>query len=556
MVSGVSGSFADNPQYQFYQQQYQEMKTKYGGKLTFEEYLRLKNVDFGYSMQVLENIIETGDEKKGDGIKGNSISDNRYLNSTEKPGTQMFQTQDMDGFYEVDWETGTYKYVDDPKEAARMLGLDPESFDMDTIVFGAGTAEITDFIFNADWLSDGQDRNENKLNGNYKNVTYNIQEFDPCYLIDKSLQDPSDPEYQKALKNWEYLQATVDQWMSDADYAKISDLDPESEEYKTALLEIILDKLDQTKSFGDHKHVENKNTGTVEETPGNGSEGDDSDANKVPTYDKDTVLDNAGLLSAYTNGTLWKSEFINRKDKSQDEARNQAMAQSAAYAEAVLKDIEAAMVAELGDQLTPEMKTYLTKAKKAALESKEWQDYEWHNAMLNKNKGFTSTCDTKKLIDSFYKEFDSLCANGGKSSAQVEAENKKKEELKGDYKKFYEFNIKDSSVKPDNVKSEYTVSMTGGNYKQTAQNNVLKPYSAKILNSIKSKCPKLTESQIQKILDTAMANALNDDSWVTTNGNVATGGTYSIDTDKLLDSFSAEIKTAIKKSGGYDPDKP
>ena len=94
--------------------------------------------------------------------------------------------------------------------------------------------------------------------------------------------------------------------------------------------------------------------------------------------------------------------------------------------------------------------------------------------------------------------------------------------------------------------------MISGNYKQEAQNKVLTPYANKIVSAVKGKCPNLTTAQIQGIVDRAMSATLNDDSWVTAVGNISNGGTYHIDTDKLLDSFAENIRAQIVNAG-YEP---
>ena len=75
------------------------------------------------------------------------------------------------------------------------------------------------------------------------------------------------------------------------------------------------------------------------------------------------------------------------------------------------------------------------------------------------------------------------------------------------------------------------------------------------VNNTKEKCPNISEATIEKLVNAAAESTLNKTSWVTTNGNIATGGTYTINTDKLLDEFNAQIKAAIKASGAYNPDE-
>lgn len=561
MVDSVN-SLANNPIYQAHYALYQKMKAQRGGDLTFPQYLTLLNVDASSVIQGFENVIETGDYSKGDGVAGNTLSHDRFVIGNNGSSKEIYQTQDQDGYYDIDWETGNYEYINTQDVAGR-LGLDTENYNYDTIIFGRGKAEITDFTFGG--LDDGQNREEYNINGAYSGISYAVQEFDPCYILDQSLQDPSDPEYQKALKNWEYLSSTADQWMSDADFAKLEGLDPSSVEYKQALIDIILDKLDQVKSFSDHAHVENKPPVTAPDDTTNGDnstgDGDDSSVNQVPNYDRNEVMNNTSIYGDYVAGAT-------RVTDQRTDDIPAIMSEATEKVRADLNEAANALRKQLGDGLTAEMDAYINKAILQTI------DY-----MVNNSQGFhasdgdynrnTDTIDTgrrknshdrrasyniKNAVNRFFSTFDQLCASGGKSQAQVDAENAQKEKLKGEYKSFYDFNVKSLDVTDSNVKSEYTVSMTGGNYKQDAKDKVLTPYANKLTSTIKGKCPNLTEAQIKSIVDSALTSTLTKSGWVEANGNISTGGTYTINTDKLLDEFNAQIKAAIKASGAYNPE--
>lgn len=557
------------------------MKKHYGADLTFQQYLDLTNVGSDFAMQRMENHLETGDANKGDGIDGNNLNNNRHVSSATNQNGQMFQTEDKEGYFEVDWDTGAVSYTNDKKEAAAALGLDTDNCDFDTIVFGYGTAEITDFVFNG--LDDGQDRTEYNVNGLYKNIQYAVQEFDPCYILDSSLQNMSDPEYQKALHNWEYLSATASQWMSDSDLAKLAELEPNSAEYKQALIDIILSKLDQTSSFTDHDHVKVPTTGdTTDVTDGNINKPPE-EAGTVPDYDLDNILQATGLSSQYMGNEDWRGA----KHYDNDTCKESSLKDARQYVDEQLTNVMNAMIAEMGDKCTPEIKSYLLKAKNEVLGSPEtgggvknltggagaliWKitqplyalgvgkknssgiiNYETFGGGLFQDFGAQAKVNVKQMIDVFLNNFERLCETKGKTQADIDKDNAEKEKYKNDYKTFYNTNIKSASMGVPNIKSEYTVPMMGGNYKEEAQNKVLTPYANKIISTVKGKCPNLSEAQIKAIVDKAMNNTISDDSWLTTNGNISNGGTYSINTDKLLDSFAQNIKDAIV-SAGYDP---
>lgn len=571
MVNGIN-SLANSDTYNFHYQQYLDMKKHYGADLTFQQYLDLTNVGSDFAMQRMENHLETGDANKGDGIDGNNLNNNRHVSSATNQNGQMFQTEDKEGYFEVDWDTGAVSYTNDKKEAAAALGLDTDNCDFDTIVFGYGTAEITDFVFNG--LDDGQDRTEYNVNGLYKNIQYAVQEFDPCYILDSSLQNMSDPEYQKALHNWEYLSATASQWMSDSDLAKLAELEPNSAEYKQALIDIILSKLDQSSSFTDHDHVKNTgNEGTVDggNDSGNGTDNTEPPKADYTGYDKDKLISNTSLYGDYLGNKSTDCSSYGSKSETQSEGIANFTVQAKAKLSEIGASLQTQLKAELGDAYdAATVSDYIEKSIRSTIKhftsdiptlSKDYgNNANYHTRdsdftlvfARRKNNAGRITYNNKNLIDYFLKEFDAMAASGGKTTEEVNKENAEKDKLKADYKTFYNTNIKSASMGVPNIKSEYTVPMMGGNYKEEAQNKVLTPYANKIISTVKGKCPNLSEAQIKAIVDKAMNNTISDDSWLTTNGNISNGGTYSINTDKLLDSFAQNIKDAIV-SAGYDP---
>ncbi len=565
MVDGVNYSLANSETYQYHYEQYLKMKKAYGPDLTFQAYLSLQCSGSDYAMQRMENYVESGNPNRGDGIDGNTLSNNRTVYSSTNKNGQMYQTEDMEGFYEIDWDTGNMNYTTDKNAAAGMLGLDTSSVDFDTIVFGAGTAQVTDFVFSG--LDDGQQREEYDLKGMYKNIEYAVQEFDPCYILNSSLQNMSDPEYQKALNNWEYLQATITQWMSEADMEKLAELDPSSNEYKQALIDIILDKLDQTNSFTDHEHVQSTagidESGNGEQIIGPGDTGS-AETDEEFDYDKTQAIKDAGIYHEYLTGYNWSGEWY---EKDHHTAGERANMDALEYMEPIINNLINALKSQAGSSWNSEMADCAEKAKDELLQGffitknedicddgRIKQSGVWATTDCKRSGGSDkrAVVNIKNLADAFFKKFDALCENGGKTQEEVKEEQQENDRLRNDLQTFYNFNIKSSSLGVTGVKSEYTIPMISGNYKQEAQNKVLTPYANKIVSAVKGKCPNLTTAQIQGIVDRAMSATLNDDSWVTAVGNISNGGTYHIDTDKLLDSFAENIRAQIVNAG-YEP---
>ena len=580
MVDSI-GSMANNSYYQTLYKNYQAALAQRGGSgLSFQMYLRQLNVDYDTVMQGFENVIETGDARYGDGTDGNTLSTNRYVNGANNK--QMYQTEDLEGYYEIDWNSGEYKHITDTQTAAAALGLDTETYNFDTIVLGQNSAEVTDFVFSD--LSDGQQRQEYTVNGSYRNITYAVQEFDPCYILDSALQDATDEEYQKALNNWEYLSATVTQWISESELEALNALEPNSAEYKQALIDIILDKLDQTGSFGDHTHVENTNTvNPIEEIAGTETDVTTSESSTGVEleYDKTQVIKDSGIYNEYLTGSNWTGEWHEDGGRSNKRTnRDAAIVDGRNFISQTLDVVISNLQAQVGDAWTEEIADYAEKAKDEILAgfvdtsneyicddgkikdlSEEWLsrfgiDHVVVGATDCKAGGAQDARAVVKydnLIDEFFNKFDKLCETNGKTEAEIEAEEAERERLKGEYETFYNYDVKTASV--GNIKAEYTVSMMGGNYKSDAENNVINPYKEAAIKAIKEKCPNIDDAQIEKLINAAASAALNKTSWLTTNGNIATGGTYTINTDKLLDEFNAQIKEAIKTSGAYNPDE-
>ena len=235
--------------------QYRDGWQKNFPDIPFYLYLQMMGVDIDKFNQGIENYMETGSAWKSDGVEGNTISNKRTVNNTTT-NQQLYQSQDGEDYYDIDWTTGTYEFFRGKDAAAQKLGIDTSQHNVDAIQLGTSTAKVIDATFNAEGLSDGQDSTNYSVSGAYDMVTYTMQEFDPCYLFDENLQNPSDPEYQKAISTWNTLVATAGQWMSEEDLEYINSLEVGSDEYKSALLEIILARLDQPQEYGEHDHVE------------------------------------------------------------------------------------------------------------------------------------------------------------------------------------------------------------------------------------------------------------------------------------------------------------
>lgn len=562
MVQGVgptgnnSGSMSDIYLYNMYKNEWETYRKNHPeSSMSFEDYLQMKGY-LNYFNQQVENYVETGSTLQGDGQSGNTLSTSRMVaNQT----SSIYQGEDEETYYEFDYDSGTYRKIEGKEDVAKALGLSSEQ-NVDTIVFGYDSVAITDYTFGN--LDDGQDSSSYRVNGKYSNVTLVNQEFDIHYILNALLMDPTDPQYQIAKGVFDDLCAHASQWLPDTDMDELDAVAAEygtnSAEYKAKLQEILLKNLDQAQEWvEEHTHVKNTSaSGSLIEndttTDGtgctDGTDGSENTTGTIPDYDKSSVLNSAGLLADYTNNTIWQSEKVNRSGKSQEECRSQALAKSSAYAESVLSQVESTLIAQLGDQCTEEIQKYIAKAKQTALENKSWQSTEWHSAMLNKNKGFTSTCEVRTLVDIFFNEFNTLCQNKGKTNAEVEAEKKAAEEKAAREKSAYQsiYNTDYQSLASEvgaNKDIQVVNASSAAEIQSKAESEILNPIKNKIIAQYAGT---ITASDLQNMLDNAATAALSDcTEWASTTNNYV----YTIDSSLLISKFQENVKTIIQNKG-------
>ena len=560
MVQGVgptgnnSGSMSDIYLYNMYKKEWETYRKNHPeSSMSFEDYLQMKGY-LNYFNQQVENYVETGSTLQGDGQSGNTLSTSRMVaNHT----SSIYQGEDEETYYEFDYDSGTYRKIEGKEDVAKALGLSSEQ-NVDTIVFGYDSVAITDYTFGN--LDDGQDSSSYRVNGKYSNVTLTNQEFDIHYILNALLMDPTDPQYQIAKGVFDDLCAHASQWLPDTDMDELDAVAAEygtnSAEYKAKLQEILLKNLDQAQEWvEEHTHVKNtsasgsliENDTTTDGTGGtDGTDGSENTTGTIPDYDKSSVLNSAGLLADYTNNTIWQSEKVNRSGKSQEECRSQALAKSSAYAESVLSQIESTLIAQLGDQCTEEIQKYIAKAKQTALENKSWQSTEWHSAMLN--KGFTSTCEVRTLVDIFFNEFNTLCQNKGKTNAEVEAEKKAAEEKAAREKSAYQsiYNTDYQSLASEvgaNKDIQVVNASSAAEIQAKAESEILNPIKNKIIAQYAGT---ITASDLQNMLDNAATAALSDcTEWASTTNNYV----YTIDSSLLISKFQENVKTIIQNKG-------
>ncbi len=546
MVEGIGGttySLSGLSIYNIYYSEYQNYVKNNDTTLSFESYLRMKG-RLEYFNQQLENYLETGNAYRGDGIDGNTINDARHVVNGNKT---IYQSPDEETFYEFDFEKGTYRIIEGNEEVAQALGFSSDT-DIDTLNLGYKSATATDYTFGN--LDDGQDSSTSYLNSGYGNVAYVNQEFDIHYILNALLMNPNDPQYQIAEGIFNDLVDNLYQWCPQSDIDALDEIaaqyGTESAEYKDKLKEVLLANLDQANEWvEDHAHVEFVQDSTFTQPSDDSSDSSDSvnPEDKVPEYDRANAAASAGLSTEY--GSNVKVET--GKHWEDDHEIENAIADAKSQAGGYLDRLIAGMQAELGENFTETMRTYLNKAKIEVLNK--------YNFQYDEGRKFLSGCyatawfHVGDLANMFYDEFDTLCANDGKSSAEVEAERKAEEERKAreksDYQSLYNMDF-NSAADDAGVPDTITVVPTGSNQyaqiQERAERDILDPLKSKI----KSQYPNITEEDLDYILDWAADEALsNPDKWASTSNF----NSYTVNSDKLIDIFKEKVKEGIKGMG-------
>ena len=574
MVDGVgsatTGSLRDFDLYNQYYSEYLAYNQNTGGTLSFEAYLRLKG-RIGYFNEQLENFLETGNANHGDGVKGNTISDNRHVVNGNK---SIYQSQDEDTYYEFDFENGTYRVIEGTDEAADALGFGSNT--VDTLDMGYKSATATDYTFGN--LDDGQDSTTSYMVSGYGNVAYVQQEFDIHYILNALLMNPDDPQYQIAAGIFNDLSEHLTQWCPQSDLDALDEVAAQygtnSAEYKNKLQEVMLANLDQANEWvEEHAHVKytqesafTQPTDSTQGTDGTNGAGESSE-NQVPEYSKTDVLEAAGLLSDYNANNNWCGNWYeeggkSNKDKNIQSAKAETYNQIQVYVDGLIN----ALKATIGDAWTEEMEAAAKKAKDALINTDIYSGGDediCDNGVVKDSR--VAACDLKarkgqdargvinikNLADTFLNKFNEICQNGGKTAEEVQAEQQAAaqaaEQKKSAYKALYDFDI-DSAADDAGVPDTVTAVPTGSNQfseiQKKAEDDVLKPIIDKMRSQLSGKG--IPDAELEEFLDNAATDALaNPTKWATTTNNY----TYTINSNKLIALFKDAVKAGIKSKG-------
>ena len=552
-TGGDSGSISGMVEYQVLYKQYQSyIMQNSDSNWSFEDWLLLTG-KLVYFNQWTENYIESGGKNftNGDGVSGNTISGGSHVNGGS---SAIYQSSDDETYYQFNYETGEYRVLHGNEEIAAALGL-PEGTNIDMIEFGTFSAQITDITFGG--LDDGQDATNFRVNGNYHGVTMTDQEFDIHYILNALLMDPTDPQYQIAKAVFDKLCANTNQWLPQSDLDMLNEVaekyGTESAEYKAVLKDVLLSNLDQANEWvEDHTHVAHNQTsleqlgsssGTEGSTGSEDTSGTESTEDSVPEYDKTDVLTVAGLANAYSRGDTRKVESTNNSEGNRRKELQALMDQD-------LDTIANALVSELGDQMTDEIQSYINKAKAAVAGKSELiRTWSEKHGFLNMHKKTLGEYSIKEVVDAFFNEFNTLCANGGKSTTEVAAEEQAKQEQSAKeeavFKELYSMDIgsmaKDAGVDKD---AQVVNPSSASEIQAKAESDILQPLMNKIKAQLSGKG--VSDADIDSALQQCASYALSYcTEWASTSNNYV----YTIDADKLIDKFEEAVKEIVKNKG-------
>lgn len=549
-TGGDGGSISGMVEYQALYAQYEQYnKNNKGSELSFETWLAMTG-KMGWFNKWTENYIESGGKNfsDGDGVSGNTIAGGRHIYGNND--SAIFQSQDEETYYQLDYETGDYRVLHGNQELATALGL-PEGTNIDLVEFGTLSAQITDITFGE--LDDGQDSTSYKVDGTYGNVTMTDQEFDIHYILNALLMDPTDPQYQIAKGVFDKLCENTDQWLPQSDLDMLNEVAAQygtnSAEYKAVLKDVLLSNLDQANEWvEDHTHVAH-NQASLEElgsssaTEGSeGTEGSETESS-VPDYDKTDVLTAAGMANAYSRGDT-------RKVESTDNSEGNRRKELQALMDQDLDTIANALISELGDQMTDEIQSYINKAKATVAGKSELiRTWSEKHGFLNMHKKTLGEYSIKEVTDAFFNEFNTLCANQGKTTEEVAAEEQAKQEQAAKeeavFKELYGMDIgsiaKDAGVDND---VQVVSPSSAAEIQAKAESEILQPLMNKIKSQLSGKG--VSDADIDSALQQCSSYALSYcTEWASTSNNYV----YVIDADKLIDKFEEAVKEIVKNKG-------
>lgn len=215
------------------------------GTSDFKSNLFMNGIDGDVVLQKIENHIE-GDYSKGNGVKGDLLSWNKYLESDDKKDDLLFQSKDNKTYTNVNLNNDSYEKMDE-KGFTEKLGMSWENgkpYD----VFEVDQNKINFYDFTFGGIGDKNQMNiQINLTG-FDNArwglqNYNIREVDTSYW--NKATDNTNAESILSKDSLRVIIQTIPQWMTDQIKTQLSAFTEGSTEYMSKFYAAAIKLMDQ-----------------------------------------------------------------------------------------------------------------------------------------------------------------------------------------------------------------------------------------------------------------------------------------------------------------------
>ncbi len=221
-----------------------KIRQKVFGFTDFKSSLFMSGVDGNVVLQNIENNIEGG--SNGDGIEGNLLNWDRYLESNDKKNDILFQAEGDNIFTNVNFNANHYEVMDE-KGFTEKIGMKWENGKpYDAFEITQNRISFYDFRFSG--TDDGNQ--ENTVfdlsvfeNSRWGLQNYTIREVDTSYWSKAS--DPKNKEYLLSKDTQRIIKESMPQWMTDEIKTQLSEYKEGSVDYWNKFYALAIKLMDQ-----------------------------------------------------------------------------------------------------------------------------------------------------------------------------------------------------------------------------------------------------------------------------------------------------------------------
>ena len=243
---GKSGDLGTD--YEIQWSRFQKRKRVFGYE-DFKSNLFMSGTDGDAVLQRIENHIE-GHDSNGNGVEGDLLSWDKYLESNDKKNDILFQAEDNVTFTNVDFNNNHYEVMDE-KGFTEKLGMSWEN-DKPYDVYEIGSNQINFYEFQFAGEGDGNQANVAFDLSGTENARWGLQNFvmrevDTTYW--NKAVDTKNKESILSHDSLRIIKSSIPQWMTDQIEQTLSAYKKDSVEYWTKFYAIAIDLMDQTNEY-------------------------------------------------------------------------------------------------------------------------------------------------------------------------------------------------------------------------------------------------------------------------------------------------------------------